>query len=220
MAQAAAPEPQAGTQGLDAAHRALLQHRDIQFDFPAFEPPKPQDPPGWLEALGRFFAHIFSATGQVLPYVFWGLVITAGLAILFLIAREAGWIEWSAIGRKKKASASEAEYRPVGEVARALLDDADTLAAQGRYAEAVHTLLLRSIEDMRRFRPHAVRPAATSRDLSRLTILPEQARSAFVPMAEAVETSLFGGRPIGAEVYAACRTAYEAFAFPKTWSPA
>ena len=219
MAQPAAPGQHAASQGLDAAHRGLLQRKDLQFDFPSFELPKPAaETPGWMKAIGDFFGHIFSALGQAAPYLFWGVVAAAVLAVLFLIAREAGWIEWSRPRRKAKAEAQADHYRPRAETAKALLDDADALAAEGRFAEAVHTLLLRSIEDMRRFRPHSVRPAATSRDLAGLTVLPDQARPAFVSMAETVEASLFGGRDVGAEAYAACRRAYEAFAFAQVWA--
>ena len=182
------------------------------------QPPAQTETPGWLKALGEALAHIFAALGPILSYLFWGALILALLGVVVLIAREVGWIDWAGAGGKKKAQASADQYRPEAEVAHALLADADALAAQGQFAEAVHTLLLRSIEDMRRFRPHSVRPAATSRDLAGLGVLPEAARPAFELMAEAVETSLFGGRAVDAHRYEACRKAYEFFAFAKVWA--
>ena len=136
--------------------------------------------------------------------------------VIFLIAREVGWTE--IIRKRRKPRLAPVDYRPDAEVARALLADADELAAQGRFAEAVHILLLRSIEDMQRFRPGSVRPAATSRDIAGLEVLPVTARPAFAAMAERVEVSLFGARAVDAEGFARARSDYEAFAFPKAWA--
>jgi hypothetical protein len=63
-----------------------------------------------------------------------------------------------------------------------------------------------------------VRPAATSRDLELLDVLPPDARPLFSSMARRVEVSLFGARDVDADGYAASRAAYEAFAFPRVWT--
>jgi hypothetical protein len=94
------------------------------------------------------------------------------------------------------------------------LTDADRLAAEGRFAEAVHLLLFRSIEEIDAKRPHAVKPALTSRDILDLTGLPAVARKALSRLVATVEWSFFGGRPVEAQDFAACRRAYEEFAFP------
>jgi hypothetical protein len=100
----------------------------------------------------------------------------------------------------------------------ALLSDADRLAGEGRYAEAIHLLLFRSIEDIDAKRPHAVKPALTSRDILELQALPSAARRALSRLVTTVEWSFFGGRPVDATDFSACRRAYEEFAFPESWS--
>jgi hypothetical protein len=99
-----------------------------------------------------------------------------------------------------------------------LLAQADELAAQGLYAEAAHHLLLHSIQDVEDHRPRAIRPALTARDIAALDQLPPTPREAFTRIAQAVERSLFGGRPLDKEGFAECRSAYEAFAFEGGWS--
>jgi hypothetical protein len=72
-------------------------------------------------------------------------------------------------------------WRPDAAVARVLLADADALAAKGRYAEAAHLLLRRSVQDIEGSRPRLVRPALTSRDIAAHPGLPDAARSPSQP---------------------------------------
>lgn len=216
----AAPEPaqpgqtipfEPASQAFETAHRRLLARHDLQFDFTPFTAPPKRPPPSWLEALAQFF----KAIAPALQIVFWVAVAAIVLLILYLVARELGFIRW---GRRAKTSVAEFTYRPDVETARALLADADTLAAQGRYAEAVHVLLQRSIEDMRTRRPRAVAPSLTSRDIAGLPALPEGVRPAFAAMARLVEHSLFAGQPVVQSDFATARQSYEAFALPGAWS--
>src|SRR5262249_29788159 len=110
------------------------------------------------------------------------------------------------------------DWRPPLARARALLADADRLAAQGLFAEAVHLLLFRSIEDIDERRPRSIKPALTSRNIAQLDALPSSARPAFARIATSVERSFFGGREIDAQDFQECRRAYEAFAIPNAWS--
>ncbi len=215
MGDPAAPAPDTVAQGLAAAHQALLKRRDLQFDLPGLVQQPPRDPPGWLKAILEFLAHMFVGLAPLLDFLFWGLVAAAVAGVLYLIVREVGWGDMIGKSRKK---ALNADYRPEASLAKALLADADELAAQGRFDEAVHILLLRSIDDMQRFRPGSVRPAATSRDIAGLDVLPQAARPAFAAMAERVEISLFGARPVDAAGFAQTRADYEAFAFPTAWT--
>jgi hypothetical protein len=79
-------------------------------------------------------------------------------------------------------------------------------------------LLFRSIEDLDGRRPNTVKPALTSRDIARLEALPASARPAFARIAEVVEHSFFGGRPVTEAHWGECRRSYEAFAFPESWT--
>ena len=78
--------------------------------------------------------------------------------------------------------------------AEALLEEADRLAAEGRFDEAAHTLLYRSIEDIEKRLPRSIRKAQTSREIAGLAALPAAVRSAFAPITRAVEQSWFGGQ--------------------------
>lgn len=199
---------------LAPAHRALLDQRQLQFQFGKLPPPPKL--PHWLEALIQGLAQIL---GPVLPYLFWGALALGALTILVFTVREVLHrrrepVRWRAGAMGKE----EPAWRPEPEQARALLAEADSLAARGLYEEAAHLILLRSIEDIRSRRPNAVKPSLTSRDIAGLPGLPAEARDIFTAMAQAVERSLFGGRSLGRDEFAHCRAAYEAFAAPGAWS--
>jgi hypothetical protein len=196
--------------GVDAAHRRLIAHHDLQFDFTPYIAPAQRPPPHWFETLGR----LIKALAPVLEVIFWAGVAAAVLLILYLVARELGFIRWRPQRKKGIAAFS---YQPDAATARGLLADADTLAAEGRFAEAVHVLLQRSIDDMRTRRPRAIAASLTSRDIESLPALPEAVRPAFGAMARLVEHSLFAGRPVGQPDFARARSAYEDFAFPGAW---
>jgi hypothetical protein len=208
MEEEAVPQQMDGP-SLAERHADLLAREDLQFDFPPYVEPKP---PAWADALVRFF----EAIGPFLKVVFWAGLIAGGLLIAYFAAREvqATW------ARRRRAEPAErpADCSPEPEKARALLEEADRLAAAGRFEEAVHLLLFRSIDDLAGRRPEAVRPALTSRDLARIEAMPGAARSAFSRIAEVVEKSFFGGRPVGQADFAECRRAYEAFAFAEGWA--
>lgn len=205
-ASAASSKPALSTQ----AHDALLRHSELQFDFPAFQMPKP---PEWMHWLGK----ILAAAAPVLTWVFWIAVAVGAATILFFLVREALRLRWPALNKNPETKPYWPEWRPTAEQAQLLLADADGLAAQGHFAEAVHLLLLRSIQDIELFRPRIVQRAFTSREIGNLGVLPMSARSAFSEIMRVVETSLFGGRPVSAGDFSRCRSDYERFAFPDTW---
>jgi hypothetical protein len=203
---AAATGP-AAEQKLAAAHRALLKTPGIQFDFTGM---KIEKPPEWLKGLGEFI----QAIAPVVKYVFWGGLAVGAALIIYFIIRELAPESWF---RGKRAAAPVTDWRPEADAARALLSDADALAAEGRYEEAIHILLFRSIEELAGRRPGAVRPALTSRDIASLDVLPERPRAAFARLAQAVERTFFGGRPADAAAFGEARADYEAFAFAEAW---
>lgn len=211
VAPAVAPEASAPPIEFEAAHAAIAGDRGLQFDFEA--PPPPPEPPSWLADMLAFLAHL----GPVFVAIFWiGLAVIA-LGLLWFIGREV--IRIRLPQRHKPLPPDGAgDWRPAPAAALALLSDADALADQGRFDEAVHLLLLRSIGDIDGRLPNTVRPALTARDIAGLGRLPEAARPAFLRIARVVETSLFGGRPVDRDAFLDCRQAYEAFAFPSAWS--
>lgn len=203
--QAAGP---AAEQKLAAAHQALLNTPGIQFDFAAAPPPKP--PPAWAEALAAFLR----AVGPYVQYLFWGGLALGAAFLLWFILREIVPERWL---RGRRQTVAPTDWRPAPEQAQALLADADRLAGMGRFEEAIHVLLFRSIDELARRRPGAVRAALTSRDIARLEVLPPAPRAAFARLAQAVERTFFGGRPADAEAFGQARADYEAFAFAEAW---
>ena len=119
--------------------------------------------------------------------------------------------------RQVPVEPGEEEWTPEAAPAREWLAEADALAERGLYAEAVHHLLFRSVEDIRRRRPQVVRPSLTSRELAAAAGIPTNARALFARIARHVETSLFGGRPLGVDDWRSARAAYADFALPGQW---
>ncbi len=203
---------------LQGAHAALLKQSDLQFHIANPPPPKP-DP--FREWLGRMLHMLFDGLGKLLgpaaPYIFWPVAGVGLVVVIYLVA--ASWFGLRRGQVPGKFSLGGAEtWRPAPEQARALLEEADRLAAEGLYEEAAHLILLRSIQDLESRRPRAVAPSLTSRDIAALKDLTPAARDTFSGIAAAVEQSLFGGRPMGGEGFARCRQAYEAFARAEAWA--
>jgi hypothetical protein len=198
---------------LDAAHAALLRQTDLQFRLSQVPPPRP--PPEWLLKLLNVTG---KALGPIAPYIFWtGLAVAVGF-ILFLIGQRLFATRRGLVMGKLKLTGGAEAWRPAPDQARALLEEADRLAAEGRFVEAAHLILLRSIQDIQSRRPRAVAVSLTSRDIARLEALPPPARTLFSGIAEAVEISLFGGRPLDREGYARCRDAYSSFVDAGSWA--
>jgi hypothetical protein len=216
----------------DAFTRAYGRTRadsSLQFAFDSPPPIPHYHMPPWLRqilgAIGRALGPIFQAIGRFMPplgfwqIAAWVLLATVAVGLLFLLGRALLQRRRGKVPARVKGLNLEPErWRPAPAQARALLQEADQLAAQGLYAEAAHLLLLRSVEDIQNRRPGLVRPALTSRELAMHPGLPPAARTAFTAIAKVVERSLFGGRPVDAEAYAACRRTYEQFAFPDAWT--
>ena len=207
---AGADQAAASNATFDSAHQALAADKAFQFQMKGVEPPPP--PPGWLQPL----IDLLQAMAPLFKIVFWLGLAALVLAILWFIGREV--IRIRLPERTDKLNIEDDAWRPAPAAALALLADADALAAEGRFAEAVHLLLLRSINDIDGRLPNTVRPALTARDIAGLSRLPAAASPAFDRIARVVESSLFGGRPVDRAAFADCRQAYEAFAFPQAWA--
>ena len=198
--------PEIGSADFAAAHHRLLSESAIQFDLPRAEPPAP--PPTWM-------IDFLSGAAPIMRVLFW-VALAIGIAFLvYAIVRRLTGAEWP--WRRRKGDEEAEDWRPAEAPARALLGEADALAASGNYSEAAHLLLFRSIDDIDKRRPDLVRPALTSRDISGLPEIPGRPRSAFARIAMMVERSLFGARALGESDWRDCRAAYEEFAFAEGW---
>ena len=114
--------------------------------------------------------------------------------------------------RMRPPALPEEEWTPDRQAAEALLADADRLAREGRFDEAVHLLLRRSVADIAAARPDWLLPASTAREIASFPRLPERARSAFGVIAQRVERSLFALRRLDEADWSAARGAYAEFA--------
>jgi hypothetical protein len=191
------------------AHAALLGQHDLQFKFAAIIPPKT---PEWLKAVGQVIAKVLVAIAPAFKYIFWGGLIIGLALIVYFVARELLGLHLP--GARQKAEAPPpltSDWRPPVARVRTLLRDADELAAQGRFAEAVHLLLFRSIDDIDERWPNTVSPSLTSRDIAAHTGLSELARRTFMAIAGIVEANVFGGAAVGEAEFAECRRAYADF---------
>jgi hypothetical protein len=201
----------------DIQWQELRSADDIQFS--PIEPTQPPEPPDWwkdfIEWLGNllapvadFFAalgRLIGVSGQVIMWLFIGIaVLLIGLLIFRFVS--------SGSIRRSKAPEPEAQWTPDSAEALALLDDADRLAAEGRYDEATHMLLKRSVGQIAAARPGLLEPSSTAREISSMPALSQAARGAFGTIAERVERSLFALRSLSADDWQAARAAYAEFA--------
>ena len=179
-----------------------------------FKPAPHYEPPNWLASLAKAIASFFKTFGPYGTYLFWGLISLALAAILFFILRQLGYVNWQ---RRKKEEAVVDEWQPGEAPARKLLAEADVLAADGKFEEAAHLLLLRSFEDIDARRPTLLKPAITSREMAQSQGIPPTAREMFGTIARHVEACLFGNATLDASGWAVCRDAYKRFAISSEW---
>ena len=117
--------------------------------------------------------------------------------------------------RGRKEEVAEVDWAPTHAAAVALLEDADRLAAEGRFGEAVHLLLQRSVSHIAEAQPDWLQPASTAREIAGLPLLPPAARQAFGVIATRVERSLFALRDLDADDWRIARSAYADFALTR-----
>jgi hypothetical protein len=207
---------------LDAAreaHAAFLKLPGLQRERPEGEAPpefEPPEPPNWLIEFFRFLG----ALGPIFKILFWviGALVVGG--ILYFLFGEAIRIRFGGSGKGKVDNGDDAliDLRPDAAEARSLLEEADALARMGRFAEAVHLLLFRSINDMQKRLEGGVPRSLTAREIGDLKHVPDRARRALGPIIRIVESSFFGGRDVDAPGWQSARASYEDFAFGENWA--
>ncbi|WP_206362093.1 DUF4129 domain-containing protein [Sphingomonas montana] len=216
-----------------AAHAALRADPSIQFTLT--RAPPPPETPEWLKAVGRAIAGMFRPIGRFLRWVaslmpdapyarilLWALLAALAAAVVWMVVDRIRSGEWRLPARRRRgdepaSDASEEGWTPDAAPARAWLREADRLAAEGLYADAIHYLLFHSIDDIARRRPQWRRPSLTSRELASAPLLPAAVRASFAGIAMLVERSLFGGRPVADDDWQSARAAYADLALPRQW---
>lgn len=198
----AAPEPA----GVQARARQILSNPRYQPALPNHGKIRgPEDPGGD----GPTFSNSGSGAPSVaVPVLGAGaalakvLFIVLAVVVLLLILFGIGRAVAGRVGRREEAAPGEAAPAAATPAERELqFEDAARLAAEGRYAEAVHALLLAAIRHFAERSRMPVQPSRTSRELVRLLPLGPDAREAFSDLVRMVELSLFGGAPVSAEDY-------------------
>jgi hypothetical protein len=150
------------------------------------------------------------AASWLVGVVMWGMIIVLGVLIVFWLASElsgyGGDAELPAVAAqvRLRAAADAIIERP--------LADADELARRGELAEAIHTLLLRTLQELARTAAVALAPAMTSREILARVPLLADVRSALAGLITAVELTHFGDEPASAADYERCRGQFHVFA--------
>ena len=149
--------------------------------------------------------------GNLFSVLLWGL-LAVGVALL------AFWFisEFAKSGDDAALPASDDKDAKAAAQAHAIidkpLDDADVLAQQGRYVEAIHTLLLRTLHELARSAMVRVERSHTSREILARVPLLADAREALSVLITYVELTHFGDDPATEADYTKCREQFNRFA--------
>lgn len=225
------PTAAGGADRFTHAWQSLRADSSVQFNLapPAAVP----RPPAWLQAFLNFVGKILEPIGHFLAwllsflpdaayarFLLWTVILLGAAALLWALYNRLRHGAWR-LRRSRPAVPidlnEEEEWRPEEAGARSWLEEADALARENRFAEAIHHLLFRSVDDIASRRAGVVRPALTSRELAASPLIPTRARELFGSITRLVERSLFGGRAVDKEDWLSARDAYSNFALPSAW---
>lgn len=140
------------------------------------------------------------------------MVLYAAIAaIVIIVLLNLGDNLWSRSKSRRLIHKEREEEEAASTVAR--MDqaqfEADDLAGQGSFAEAMHVLLLRSVFELRRRLDVPIAASLTSREILNRVRLPGDGRAFFADIIGRVEISYFGLHEPGKEDYLACRRSFE-----------
>jgi hypothetical protein len=175
-----------GPERLAERVREVLSDRALQTELPKHAPPQGFHLPlGPLELLLR-------------------ILLWAGLAVLTLLV--VAWI----VRRLPRFARDVAVVDPAGDAPVPIpIASAEALAAAGRYREAIHALLLQTLEALSRAARLA--PSLTSREIVARVPVPPRAREALDGLVDAVEVTYFGGQDPAEPDYRACLDRFHVF---------
>jgi hypothetical protein len=185
------PLPAQTPQEVQKTAEQVIRKLDLQTTLPR----EPERPP-------RF---TFRMPGEVL----W-LVIIVALGVLIYAFRD-----YIPIWRWGRGGAWTPDETAVGggeaRAPAAVLGAADDLAAEGRFVEAMHVLLLQSLADIRAGLDEQFADSLTSREILRSsTKLSEAGRTSLRDIINRVEWTYFGEHPAALPDYEACRASFNA----------
>ena len=181
-----------------AAARAAADRR-LQTSRPAPERVDPPDLPDLPDPPD------VSGIAPLLRAILWTGLIVVGLLVLFSVFTGLRERRGTPTARAPPAAKPVASSPDLA----APLDEASHLAAQGRYAEAVHALLLRTLALLAE--TSRVPEAWTSREIVDRLELAAPARASLEALVDETELSLFGGRPVDEAAYRRCLETFRRF---------
>lgn len=148
-----------------------------------------------------------SVVGQGLLWIV--MAVCLALLLVWLVSSLGGW------QKNERAPDEKAADEPTpfdAAVVERPLGDAEALARAGRYGEAIHALLLRTLEELTRRLDRPLPRSFTSREILGRVALPPEARDALAHLVTAVEVTHFGGAEPGPDDYAMCVDRFQRFA--------
>ncbi len=168
------------------------------------ELPLGPEPPSWWSWHFPWHLELPKETADILLVV---LLCLAAFLVFLFIAHARG--DLLSVWRRRAEAVDvpengEAAVRPAADVMIA----ADELARQGRFVEAIHTLLLQGLADIRQRLDEQFADSLTSREILRSARLPDRGRAPLRDLIARVEWTYFGEHPAGAADYAACRASF------------
>lgn len=149
--------------------------------------------------------------GSLMSVLMWGLLIVMAMLLAFWLGNELVKGEDNAELGPDAEAAPDVAAATAAIIARPL-GDADELARRGEFAEAIHTLLLRTLEELVRSAAVRVDRSHTSREILARVPLLADAREALSDLITAVELTHFGDEPANAADYERCRQQFHRFA--------
>jgi len=174
------------------ATRDLAGSLDLQTEFPSAKP-EPTESSDYLSV-------------EIVRVLLW-IAVIAGAGVLayfihdvlpaFGLARRPRWDD--------AAEGAAGDGRGVDHMARVAADD---LAAQGRFVEAMHVLLLQGLDEMRLRLDVRFADSLTSREIVVRSNAPADAKTALREIIHWVELAYFGDHPADRSDYDACRRSF------------
>jgi len=178
---------------VEQARAAVIRQPDLQLQLPTGEEDEP--PP--------------NRRVRIPEWAFW-VVVAGGVLFILYHLRDVipGLAAWRGTDRGWAEEAEEGALLATRSPADVLLT-ADELARAGRYVDAMHVLLLKSLTDIRQRLDEEFADSLTSREILRRARLPAAGATALGEIVLGVERSYFGDHPVGAEDYQACRRHFD-----------
>lgn len=179
-----------------ALFRETARRLDLQTEMPG-EVAKPQD-----------WGPQFEISSDFVQLLLWGAVVL-GVAVVVWSLRDS----LPVFSRSRRIVAPPEAIVAAGS-GRQMHDaqvEADDLAAQGYYNEAMHVLLHKSLQELHHRLGLRFSASLTSREILRRVELPDDGRGALTRIIQAVEMTYFGGRQADAADYSQCRGHFDIF---------